>query len=131
MIITNLIIGSRFPVDRKKLRATVERVLQQNKIEHAQVDVSVVGKRKITQLNESKLNHQGETDVLSFPQHEKHQLDEPSFPMPEGMPPHLGDIVISFPEAVKSAKRYGKMVDDQLCFYLEHGLMHLLGYHHD
>lgn len=129
MIITNLTIGSRFPVNRKKLRATVEKVLAANQIEHAQVDISIVGKRKITQLNESQLKHSGETDVLSFPQHEKNQLQD--FPLPEGLPPHLGDIVISFPEAVQNAKRYGKMVDDQICFYLEHGLMHLLGYHHD
>jgi len=129
MIITNLFIGSRFPVNRKKLRATVERVLTQNQIQDAQVDVSVVGQRKITQLNESKLQHSGSTDVLSFPQHEKHKLDD--FPLPENMPPHLGDVVISFPEAVRTAKRYGKLVDDQICFYLEHGLMHLLGYHHD
>ncbi len=129
MIITNLTVGSRFPIDRKKLRQTVERVLTEQGVTDAQVDVSIVGKRKITQLNESKLHHMGETDVLSFPQHEKHQLND--FPLPEGFVPHLGDVVISFPEAVKTAKRFGKMVDDQLCFYLEHGLMHLLGYHHD
>jgi len=66
---------------------------------------------------------------LSFPQHEKDKLDD--FPLPAGMPPHLGDVVLSFPEAVKTAKKYGKRVDQQLCFYLEHGMMHLLGYHHD
>lgn len=129
MISTNLFIGSRFPVNRKKLRQTVEKVLLQNNVLDAQVDVSIVGKRKITELNVSRLNHEGATDVLSFPQHEKQQLND--FPLPEGLAPHLGDVVISFPEAVKNAKRYGKMVDDQICFYLEHGLMHLLGYHHD
>lgn len=107
----------------------MERVLTEHRVEHAQVDVSVVGARKIKELNESRLQHDGTTDVLSFPQHERHQLSE--FPMPSGMPPHLGDIVISFPEAVKTAKKYGKLVDDQICFYLEHGLMHLLGYHHE
>lgn len=129
MIITNLFIGSRYPVNRKMLRQTVARVLTAQGIESAQVDVSVVGQRKITELNESRLKHDGATDVLSFPQHERHQLHD--FPLPEGMPPHLGDVVISFPEAVNNAKRFGKMVDEQLCFYLEHGLMHLLGYHHD
>lgn len=129
MIQVNLFIGSRFPVNRKMLRATVEKVLARNNIDHAQVDVSVVGERKIKTLNESKLHHMGSTDVLSFPQHEKHDLDD--FPLPPGIPPHLGDIVISFPEAVTTARRFGKLVDDQLCFYLEHGLMHLLGYHHD
>src|SRR5690554_1166165 len=113
MIDINLSVGSRYPVDRKKIRNTAKNFLAEHNIEHAQVDISIVGGRKIKELNESKLKHKGETDVLSFPQHEKNQLDD--FPLPEGMPPHLGDVVISFPEAVKTAKRYGKMVDDQLC----------------
>ena len=129
MIQVNFFIGSRYPVKRALLRETVERVLKENNITHAQVDVSIVGSRKITTLNESKLQHSGETDVLSFPQHERHQLND--FPLPADVPPHLGDIVISFPESVRMAKRYGKMVDVQICFYLEHGLMHLLGFHHD
>ena len=129
MIVVNLFIGSRFPIDRKKLRSHVRALLAEHNVESAQVDVSIVGSRKIKELNESRLQHTGTTDVLSFPQHEKHQLHD--FPLPEGIPPHLGDIVISFPEAVKTAKQFGKRVDDQICFYAEHGLMHLLGYHHD
>ncbi len=129
MLIINLHVGSRFPINRKKLRETAQLVLKENNIDHAQIDISVVGKRKIKHLNESELKHAGETDVLSFPQHEKNDLYD--FPLPEGVPPHLGDVVISFPEAVSSAKRYGKLVDDQLCFYLQHGMMHLLGYHHE
>lgn len=129
MIVINLFVGSRYPVDRKKIRQRVKDVLAKHNVNDAQVDVSIVGSRKIKELNESRLKHKGQTDVLSFPQHEKKQLDD--FPMPPGMPPHLGDVVISFPEAVKTSKRFGKMVDDQICFYLEHGLMHLLGYHHD
>ncbi len=129
MITINLSVGSRYPVDRKKLRNAVKEFLVSHNISHAQVDVSVVGSRKIKELNEGKLQHKGETDVLSFPQHQKHELND--FPLPEGIPPHLGDVVISFPAAVSTAKRYGKMVDDQICFYLEHGLLHLLGYHHD
>lgn len=129
MIITNLHIGSRFPVNRAVLRETVTRVLQHHGVEEAQVEVSVVGQRKMKQLNEGLMKHEGTTDVLSFPQHERHQLND--FPMPAGMPPLLGDVVICFPVAVENARRYGKRVDEQLAFYLEHGLMHLLGYHHD
>lgn len=129
MIQANLFIGSRYPVNRKRLRQVVDKVLRQVGIDHAQVDVSVVGERKIQTLNESRLQHDGITDVLSFPQHEKHSLHD--FPMPAGIPPHLGDVVICYPVAVRTARRFGKMVDDQLDFYLEHGLMHLLGYHHD
>ena len=129
MIQVNLLVGSRYPVNRQLLRRKVIDILRLHNINHAQVDISVVGARKIRQLNQSKLGHAGATDVLSFPQHERHQLND--FPLPDGIPPHLGDVVVSFPEAVQAARRYGKLVDDQLCFYVEHGLMHLLGYHHD
>ena len=128
MIMVNLFVQSRYPVNRKVNRQTVERILTENKIESAQVDISIVGARKIKTLNESQLNHEGTTDVLSFPQHERHQFND--FPLPAGVPPHLGDIVVSFPEAIKNARRFGKRVDDQICFFVEHGLMHLLGFHH-
>jgi len=129
MIQINLFVGSRYPVNRKQIRTCVKNLLAKQKVENAQVDVSIVGSRKIEELNKASLNHEGSTDVLSFPQHEKKQLDD--FPLPAGIPPHLGDIVVSFPEAVSSAKRYGKLVDQQICFYVEHGLMHLLGFHHE
>jgi probable rRNA maturation factor len=128
MILINLFVQSRYPVDRKKIRQRAIQVLTENKITTAQLDISIVGTRKIKVLNESKLKHEGATDVLSFPQHEKNEHHD--FPMPEGMPPHLGDIVVSFPAAVTNARRFGKKVDDQIAFFVEHGVMHLLGYHH-
>ncbi|KUK79891.1 MAG: Endoribonuclease YbeY [Microgenomates bacterium 39_7] len=128
MIKINFNVSSRYAVNRKKLRQKAIEVLGNHKLDNVQLDVWIVGKRKIKELNEKHLKHKGTTDVLSFPQHERKKLDD--FPLPKGEAIHLGEIVISFPEAVQTAKRYGKMVDDQLSFYLEHGLMHLLGYHH-
>jgi probable rRNA maturation factor len=128
MIKVNFNVSSRYGVNRKKLRQKATEILKEHKLDNAQLDVWIVGKRKIKELNEKHLKHKGTTDVLSFPQHEKEKLSD--FPLPEGEPTHLGEVVISFPAAVEAAKRYGKMVDDQLSFYLEHGLMHLLGYHH-
>ena len=129
MIHVNLFVQSRYLVDRKRIRETIQRVLTENHVDSAQVDVSIVGARRMKVLNESKLQHEGSTDVLSFPQHERHQHDD--FPLPEGVAPHLGDIVVSFPEAIAHARRFGKRVDDQICFFVEHGVMHLLGYHHE
>ncbi len=129
MLLVNLYVGSRYPVNRKKIRDAVIAALTKQGLTHAQVDISIVGQRKIKELNESQLKHEGTTDVLSFPQHERHELND--FPLPAEIPPHLGDIIVSFPEAVNSARRFGKMVDDQIVFYVEHGLLHLLGYHHE
>jgi probable rRNA maturation factor len=130
MIKVNFFISSRYAVDRNVLRQKIKQILKEHSVDDVQLDVAVVGSRKIQQLNEEQLKHKDTTDVLSFPNFESKQ-EINKFPSPEGELPHLGEIVISFPEAVKTAKRYGKMVDDQLCFYLEHGLLHLLGYHHD
>ena len=72
------------------------------------------------------------TDVLSFPQYDPTQLDK-NFPLLVVNDPItvLGDIVVCFPEAVREARKLGKMVDDQICFLVEHGMLHLLGFHHD
>lgn len=129
MITINLHVGSRFPVNRKKIRESVIKVLTEHAITHVELEISIVGNRKITQLNQERLGHEGPTDVLSFPLHEKNDLKD--FPLPANFPPHLGSIVVSYPAAIDQARKFGRLVDDQLCFFVEHGLMHLLGYHHE
>ncbi len=129
MVSIELFVGSRYPVNRKAIRQKIAEVLQEHRVTSAQVSVSIVGRRKIQELNEERLHHEGVTDVLSFPQLKN--ISDDAFPTPEGMGPHLGDIVICFPVAVQQAKRYGKRVDDQINFYVEHSMLHLLGYHHD
>jgi probable rRNA maturation factor len=134
MIQIDLSVGSRYPVGRKAIRSCVLRVLSEQGVTEAEVSISIVGSRKMILLNEGLMKHKGVTDVLSFPQHDPEQpekdFSEPVKDAPQ-LPIHLGDIVVCFPEAVKQAAKKGKMVDDQICFLVEHGLMHLLGHHHD
>jgi probable rRNA maturation factor len=126
MISINLLVSSRYLVNRKLLRERACNFLETHQVTNAIVDVHIVGRTKIKTLNQ-QIGHQGLTDVLSFPQYD--QRDD-GFAIPPGVPRHLGDIVISFPQAVTQARKTGKLVDEQLWFYLEHGLLHLLGYHH-
>ncbi|HZZ98355.1 MAG TPA: rRNA maturation RNase YbeY [Candidatus Saccharimonadia bacterium] len=132
MIKTFLSVGSRYPVNRKAIRACVNRVLDEHSVGEAEVSVSIVGARQMIKLNEGMMKHQGVTDVLSFPQHDPEQPDRDFGVKVESSGPlHLGDVVVCFPEAVNEARKKGKMVDDQICFLVEHGLLHLLGFHHD
>lgn len=128
MISINFNVGSRYQVNRKLLRERAAKFLEANQVDNAIVDVHIVGARKIKELNEKKVGHEGITDVLSFPQYEP---QEEGFALPRGVPKHLGDIAINFTMAVEQARKKGKLVDEQLWFYLEHGLLHLLGYHHN
>lgn len=145
MISVLLTVGSRYPVNRKKIRTFIKEYLNKNQVFDAIVSVSIVGDRKITTLNEKLLGHQGVTDVLSFPQYDKGSSvdfestldpkpqvnDVGAFVLPPIPTKNLGDIVICFPEIVRQARKRGKMVDDHICFYIEHSLQHLLGQHHE
>ncbi len=145
MIQTLLTVGSRYPVNRKKITACVEQFLRAHAVFDAVVNIAIVGDRKITTLNEKLLGHKGVTDVLSFPQYDKGSSSDfestldpkptvnehGAFMLPPIPTRHLGDIVICFPEIVRQSMKRGKMVDDHICFYVEHALSHLLGKHHE
>lgn len=140
-----LSVGSRYPVNRKKIRQFVLDFLKTKNLDNLIVNISVVGERKITALNQKYLRHQGVTDILSFPQYEKGSdvdyestLDPTpqensvgSFVSPPIEQRILGDLVVCFPEVVRQSMKRGKMVDDHICSLLEHGLQHLLGQHHE
>lgn len=145
MIEVVLLVGSRYPVNRKKIRQFVKDFLLKRSIFDATIGISIVGERKIKELNEKYLKHEGVTDVLSFPQYEKGSTvdyestldptpainEHGAFVLPPSPTRNLGDVVVCFPEAVHQAMKRGKMVDDHICSLIEHGLSHLLGEHHE
>lgn len=145
MITVTLFVGSRYPVDRKKIRQYAKDFLVSRGLDDYIVNLSIVGERKIKALNERFLGHEGVTDVLSFPQYQKgSSVDYASTldPRPKGEESGefivapvsqkiLGDIVVCFPEVVRQAMKKGKMVDDHICYLVDHALHHLLGEHHE
>jgi len=133
MITISISVGSRYPVNRKVIRSCINEALTKHGVFDAEVSVSVVGSRRMTWLNEHLMKHSGVTDVLSFPQKDPEQPEKEFPELPKDgpiLPGQLGDIVVCFPEAVREARKLGRMVDDQMNFLVEHGLMHLLGFHH-
>ena len=71
------------------------------------------------------------TDVLSFPLNDPSDSTKyvPFVEPPDGVL-QLGDIIVSYPQAVVEAAEENKLVDDQIVFLVLHGLNHLLGIHH-
>jgi len=124
---------SKFPVNRKRIRQLVNRVLKDKGIKsEAMVSILMVGNRKMTSLHKLYKKEQGTTDVLSFPYSTMDKsASTPGFITPDEEGLMLGDIVVSFPEARRQARVKNKLVDDQIDFLIEHGLHHLLGIHHD
>ncbi|OGV91816.1 rRNA maturation RNase YbeY [Microgenomates group bacterium RIFCSPHIGHO2_01_FULL_45_11] len=124
---------SKFPVNRRRIRRTIERVLtEKGAIGNMVVSVAVVGDRKMSLLNKHYTGSIGTTDVLSFPYTEDTgKLTPKGFITPKTEALQLGDIVVSYPQAIKQAIKENKLVDDKIDFLVEHGLNHLLGIHHD
>ncbi len=121
---------SRYPVSRKKITQAIQNFLVEKIASDADVSVTFVGDRKIHELNKTYRQKDYPTDVLSFPLYDPTQPSPISFVGPPDDMLHLGDIVISYPMAVKEAGEQNKLVDDMIEFLVLHGLNHLLGNHH-
>lgn len=130
MITINILADAKFPFDRSALRMHLTKVLTKYKlVAGVEVDIQVVGARKMSEIHRVYMNLPGPTDVLSFPLNDPAD-DRPFISSPDGVL-RLGDIVICYSEAVTQALEKQCRVDEQIQFLAEHGLMHLLGFHHE
>lgn len=107
--IIDIFCHGNFIVDRKSIRQTIEKTLRELKVStKVELSVSIVTEERMKELHQKYMGSDKVTDVLSFPTEES---------------PHIGDIVICYPEAI----RRGETME----FLVDHGLRHLLGYHHE
>lgn len=134
----NIVIASdpRYKVNKSVIQLAVLNVLQQHKVSgKVEIEVNVVGDRKMHELNRKYRGIDHPTDVLSF------ALEDP-FPQGLHLPKigfiaapdkvlRLGSIVVSYPQAIEDAASDGIPVEEEIIFLVEHGTTHLLGIHHD
>lgn len=121
---------SHYTIDRSRIRKTIAKILSSRGVKgHVEVSVSIVGDRLMKQLNLKYRELNETTDVLSFPfgSQDPHKpfIDPPDDVL------RLGDVVISYPAAREDARQENKMVDDKIDELISHGMMHLLGNHHE
>lgn len=120
---------SHFPVNRKKIIDAVTDSLAKRVSPQTEVSITIVGDRRMRQLNKQYRQIDATTDVLSFPQNDPSQSTAPFVEAPDHVL-HLGDVIVSYPQAVVEAGEENTMVDDQILVLVLHGLDHLLGIHH-
>ncbi len=122
----DILADSRYQFDRKRVREALVRVLRENGLKGlVRVSLSVVGERKIRELERKYFDRDEVTDVLSFPLNEGELMPGDD----EGL--DLGDIVVCYPQAKRQAIQWNRLVDEEVEFLACHGLLHLLGIHHD
>ena len=121
-----IFVESRYKINRKRIKQAVKNVIDKNEITGpVEVSVAIVGDRKMRELSRKYKGEDKTRNILSFSQTEGETIKIPNDVL------RLGDIVLSYPQVINDAVRDEAMVDDKVDELVEHGLMHLLGLHHD
>ena len=121
-----IFVESRYRVSRKRIKQTVSKIISQNEIlGPVEVSVAIVGDRKMRSLSRKYKGEDKTRNILSFSQTEGEAMNLSKDVL------RLGDIVLSYPMVINDASRDEMLVDDKVDQLVEHGLMHLLGLHHE
>lgn len=84
----------------------------------------------VRQLNRDYRGVDKPTDVLAFymlPQ----KGNDSSFALPPDGVTRLGEVIISYPQAVEQAREQGHSPERELALLIIHGILHLLNYDHE
>jgi probable rRNA maturation factor len=84
----------------------------------------------VRQLNRDYRGVDETTDVLAFCMLPQKEADS-SFALPPDGVTRLGEVIISYPQAVEQAKEQGHATEKELALLVIHGILHLLGYDHE
>ena len=95
-----------------------------------EVELLISTQERIQELNRDYRGKDEPTDVLAFSAREQAADSPPFIPPPDGVL-HLGEVIISYPQALKQAEERGHPLKKELAILLIHGLLHLLGYDHE
>lgn len=121
-----IFVESRYKINRKRIKNSISKILSQNGgSEKIEISVAIVGDRKMRDLSKKYKGEDKTRNILSFSQREGEKIQSDSDIL------RLGDIVLSYPQVIRDASRDEMLVDDKVDELIEHGMMHLLGLHHE
>jgi len=111
------------PLDVKKIRRVVQKILAKLGLPEAELSLLLVDDKQIQELNLRFLGRDKPTNVLAFSMREGEY---------SSLHPHLlGDLVISIETAKRQSKQSGLNEMEMFILLLIHGVLHLLGYEHE
>jgi rRNA maturation RNase YbeY len=110
----------------RRLRKITLALLGELKVVQAELGVTFVADEEMTLVNETFLQHEGSTDVITF----DHTLEQDSRRKSSGVKLDTinGELFICVDEAIRQAKRFRTTWQSELMRYIVHGVLHLLGH---
>jgi probable rRNA maturation factor len=119
-------------MNTRLLKQIVNELFAELKIETAELGINLVGAREMTLLNETFLQHEGSTDVITF-DHGENVLPascrQNKSELPARCRKHVhGEIFICVDEAISQAREFKTNWQSEIVRYVIHGVLHLLGH---
>ena len=120
--------------NRQRIRAINSRQLRQIvitllndllEIKGVELGITLVAAPEMTRLNETFLQHEGSTDVITF---DYSETVNPKPQIPDPRPEIHGEIFVCVDEAILQARRFRTTWQSEIVRYVVHGVLHLLGY---
>lgn len=109
------------------VRQAVQEVLtSERNIDPVELSLLITDDTTVHELNRTYRGIDETTDVLAFAFQE-----DTEFPSISDGTAHLGEVIISCPQAVKQAEDFGHSFKDEISILTIHGVLHLLGYDHE
>ncbi len=140
LLIKNL---TKNKINEKFLRRVAEEAIKNIPVLKSkadwEIDLAIVGEKKIKTLNRIWRGKDKATDVLSYESGKwkvksgklKDQNKKQKFIFAPEKNFHLGEIIICAPVAARQAREDGHSLDKEMAVLLIHGILHLAGYDHE
>lgn len=125
---TNFKINEKFL--RRIAKEAIENIPAIKKIADLEIDIAIVGEKRMRRLNRTWRGKDRVTDVLSF---ESGRLGKggKDFIFAPGNVFHLGEIIVCYSIAARQARESGRSLGKEMAVLLIHGILHLAGYNHE
>ncbi len=115
------------------IQKVVETVLTaENAPLNAEISLLITGQQRIQELNRDYRGKNQPTDVLSFSMSAQKEGEEAlAFISPPDDLVHLGEVIISYPQAVLQSGESRHSIAVEMAALIVHGVLHILGYDHE
>jgi probable rRNA maturation factor len=121
----NLVIANRQrtkKINTQLLKQIVGALFAELKITEAELGINLVGAREMTLVNETFLQHEGATDVITF------GYENSEFRIQNSELQLHGELFVCVDVAVAHAKNFKTSWQSELVRYVVHGVLHLRGH---
>jgi probable rRNA maturation factor len=120
-------------VNEQWLGRIVEQTLSKKGLDSpVELSLVITDAKTVRKLNKKYRGRDEATDVLSFALREENpsSATTPGFVTPPDGVLHLGEVIVSYPQAAIQAQEQHHPLERELALLVIHGILHLLGHEH-